>query len=444
MQKTEIREQFAGKKITLMGLGLLGRGLGLVRFLHSLGARLTVTDLKTADQLAPALESLSDLDGIDYVLGQHRLADFRTADMIIRAPNVPLDSEFIQEARDHKIPVKMDASLFVELIPSDIFVVGVTGTRGKSTVTHFIYEGLVNDGRRVHLGGNVRGMATLPLLEKVRSGDLVVLELDSWQLQGFGESKISPQLAVFTNLFRDHMNYYRGDMDQYFKDKANIFRYQSEADKLIVGQDLLPQVKALNPRSEVESVAEADWPADWPLALIGSHNIFNAALAKKALSTLEVSDQVIGSTAQSFTGLPGRLQYLGQKKGVHFYNDNNSTSPEAVLVAVEAVADQKGETVLIGGGADKDLDYSSFLQTIPSKIKKLILLPGEASVKIKSGWPESDKLIEVSSLAEAVAVALSEVQSGDRVLFSPGAASFGLFTNEYERGDLFIELFKQI
>ena len=119
----------------------------------------------------------------------------------------------------------MDASLFARLASAGVIIIGITGTRGKTTVTNLIYEILKRVGKRVFLGGNIRGVATLPLLKKVKSGDMVVLELDSWQLQGFGDTKISPQVAVFTNFMRDHMNYYRGDMDQYWSDKANIFKY---------------------------------------------------------------------------------------------------------------------------------------------------------------------------------------------------------------------------
>jgi UDP-N-acetylmuramoylalanine--D-glutamate ligase len=148
-------EYFAGKKITLMGLGLLGRGLGDAKFFAEAGAELVVTDLKTEDELAPSVAALADLqtaDGhaanITFHLGEHRLEDFENRDLIIRAPNAPLDSPFIAHAREHGIPIEMDAALFVRLIrefaaaagvPAPT-IVGITGTRGKSTVTHLAYE----------------------------------------------------------------------------------------------------------------------------------------------------------------------------------------------------------------------------------------------------------------------------------------------------------------
>ncbi len=203
-----IKEQFKGKKVTIMGLGLLGKGIGDARFLAECGADVLVTDLKTKEQLAAALEELKDYKNITYVLGEHRLEDFRDRDFVIKGGGAPLDSIYIAEARKHKIPVEMDASLFAK--HTEATIVGITGTRGKSTTTQAIYEILKTYYKKgtVFLGGNVRGTATLPLLLEAKKGDVVVMELDSWQLQGFGEAQIAPHISVFTNFLPDHLNYY--------------------------------------------------------------------------------------------------------------------------------------------------------------------------------------------------------------------------------------------
>src|SRR3990167_9139185 len=133
------KDFFKGKKITLMGLGILGRGVNVAKFLAECGAELTITDLKTEDQLAPSLKELSKFPKIKYVLGRHDLADFSGKDMVIKAAGVPLDSPYIAEARKNNIPIEMDASLFAKLT-ENIVIVGITGTRGKSTVTHFVYS----------------------------------------------------------------------------------------------------------------------------------------------------------------------------------------------------------------------------------------------------------------------------------------------------------------
>src|SRR3989338_927385 len=185
---------FKGKKITQMGLGLLGRGVGDAAFLAKCGANVLVTDLKSKKELAPSLKKLKKYKNIKYVLDRHRLADFRNCDFVLKAAGVPLDSPYIAEAKKHGIPIEMDASLFFKLMPKGVTFIGVTGTRGKTTTVHLIYEilkrlNLKDKKGSTFLAGNIKDTATLPLLEKVGLGDFVVAELDSWQLQGFGDSK---------------------------------------------------------------------------------------------------------------------------------------------------------------------------------------------------------------------------------------------------------------
>jgi UDP-N-acetylmuramoylalanine--D-glutamate ligase len=201
------KEFFSGKRTTLMGLGLLGRGVGDARFLAQCGAELLVTDLKPATELRSSLEKLKAFPNITFHLGGHQLEDFRNRDLIIKAAGVPLNSPYVAEAKKNSIPVRMSADLFAQL--AGVPIVGVTGTRGKSTVTHLIAHVLKQVGKKVLLGGNVRGTSTLELLSQVTSDTIAVLELDSWQLQGFGEAKMSPNVAVFTNLLADHQNYYQ-------------------------------------------------------------------------------------------------------------------------------------------------------------------------------------------------------------------------------------------
>jgi len=169
----DYQKYFKDKKITVMGLGILGRGLGYTKFLAECGADLIVTDLKPATALRSSLKELRKYRGIKYVLGKHRLEDFRNRDMIIKSAGVPIDSIYIKEARRHKIPIEMDVSLFAKLAP-EVMLVGVTGTRGKSMTTALIYEILskILKNKKIYLGGNVRGVATLPLLKKVKKGDV--------------------------------------------------------------------------------------------------------------------------------------------------------------------------------------------------------------------------------------------------------------------------------
>lgn len=435
---------FDNKKITLMGLGLLGRGIGVARFLAENGSILTVTDLKSETELAPALVELKDFSNIKYVLGGHNLEDFQTADLIIRAANVPLDSIYLAQAQRNNIPVKMDASLFCELLPDGVKTIGITGTRGKSTVTTLIYEILKESGQTVFLGGNIRGVATLPLLKEVKSGDTVVLELDSWQLQGFGDDKISPHIAVFTTFMNDHMNYYKGDMDRYLSDKANIFLYQQSDDYVVLGgqvADVISSKFGTAIKSKI-IVADSDIPADFSIKMVGEHNRYNATLALNTARVLNISDEISKKVIAEFPGVEGRLEILGTKNDILFVNDNNATTPEAAIAAVKSFPDHKGKIVLIGGGTDKVLDFTEYCQIIPDYVKSLILFTGTATDKIMELLPKDMSVTVVSSMAEAWQNALSQVEAGDLIMLSPGAASFGVFNNEYERNDQFVDLFK--
>src|SRR3989338_3058963 len=154
---------FKGKKVTIMGLGLLGRGVGDAIFLAKNGAKLTITDLKTVAELKPSLAKLKKYKNVKYVLGRHRVEDFTKADIVLKAAGVPLDSPYVLAAMEAGTRVEMDESLFVKLAPK-IKIIGVTGTRGKSTTSVLIYEILRAAAVRVHLGGNIRGSAALPLL----------------------------------------------------------------------------------------------------------------------------------------------------------------------------------------------------------------------------------------------------------------------------------------
>src|SRR3989344_154624 len=281
----DYKDYFKGKKITIVGLGLLGRGVGDAQFLAECGADLIVTDLKSKEDLALSLRKLKKYKNITYRLGEHNLGDFKNRDMIVKSAGVPLDSPYIAEAKKNKIPVEMDASLFAKFTPATI--VGVTGTRGKSTVTHLIAHILERAyPKHVFVGGNVRGIATLPLLRKTKVGDIVVLELDSWQLQGFGEAKLSPNIAVFTNFLPDHLNYYKGDMRKYFDDKANIFKHQKEDEVLVLGEQLL---KTQEGRSFLDAKRKGgpSWvvarksivPKSWEIKIPGEHNLANIACA---------------------------------------------------------------------------------------------------------------------------------------------------------------------
>lgn len=426
-----------------MGLGVLGRGVKVANFLAKYGAQLIITDLKEAEYLKSSLSKLKKYKNIKYTLGGHKLGDFKNKDMIIKAAGVPLDSVYISEARKNKIPVEMDASLFAKLSKSTI--IGVTGTRGKSTTTYLIYEILKRAGRKVFIGGNIRGQATLPLLDGLGKDNFVVLELDSWQLQGFGDAKISPHISVFTNFMSDHMNYYKNSMALYFNDKANIFKYQTKNDFLITGQGVFKAIEKyskLHPRGKVIVSSVKNIPKKWHPKLKGRHNLENIAHAIKVAEILQINKNIIRKAVENFGSIEGRLELVKIHKGIKIYNDTNATTPDATLVGLRTLSKNKN-IILIMGGADKNLDMSKLVKALPKYCKSVILLPSNGTDKII----KKIKIIkpkQVTNLKQSLAEALNSSKRGDCILFSPAFASFNMFRNEYDRGDKFIKLLKSL
>jgi UDP-N-acetylmuramoylalanine--D-glutamate ligase len=431
------QEYFSGKRITLMGLGLLGRGGGDAHFLAECGADLIVTDLKDEEQLAASVEPLRKFSNVTFHLGGHRLEDFKDRDLIVKGAGVPLDSLFIAEAEKHHIPVRMSADLFAEL--AGVPIIGITGTRGKSTTTHMIAAILEGSGTNVLLGGNVRGVSTLSLLSHVTENTIAVLELDSWQLQGFGGARMSPQVAVFTTFYPDHLNYYKSDLETYFADKAQIFLYQSDSDTLVLGAQVEPFIKKYGYQNKIRAhvvlTGSDALSKNITLKIPGEHNRYNAALAQEAARALGVDDEEIKKALESFEGVPGRLQFVREVRGIKIYNDNNATTPDATVAALYALGDEKKKNlILIMGGSEKNLDMEPLLKEIPNVCKEVLLLGGAGTERIKTRLSDA-KVYD--AMAPAVAAAMALAVPGDVLLMSPAFASFGMFKNEYDRGDQF-------
>lgn len=427
-----------------MGLGLLGRGVGDALWLARHGAELLVTDKKSEQELVDSLMLLSGHNTITFRLGGHDDADFQGNDLILKAAGVPLDSPYIKTAREHNVPVDMSASLFARIAPTPL--IGVTGTRGKSTVTHLIHTMLEAAGHTSLLGGNVKGVSNLALLDEADSAEYGVFELDSWQCQGFGEEysldapqvrqrPLSPHVAVFTTFMDDHLNYYMGDREAYLKDKANIFLHQSENDILVVGRQAETALTAYKQsmRARVIIADESDVPDNWSPRLIGRHNRYNIGLAVRVARELGVDEEFIRNTVESFAALPGRLEKVAEWEGVPVFNDTNATTPDATLTSIEAL-EHDYHVVLIAGGTDKGLDVTKLNEKLAT-MAHAILLPGTGTDKL-----EVLHATLVATLEEAVDEARRQAAQGSAVLFSPAFASFGLFKNEYNRGEQFTQL----
>ena len=446
------KEYFKGKRVTVMGLGLLGRGVGDAAYIAEAGAaEVIVTDLKTEEDLKESVEKLKGFSNVKFVLGGHREEDFLGRDLILVAPSVPLESPYVAAGVADGARKVQSAALFAEL--TKIPIIGVTGTRGKSTTSQMIHHVLsVVTGEEIILGGTVRGVSNLQLLNKVKSESLAVFELDSRQLQGWGWSKMSPQIAVFTNFMEDHLNYYEKGgksreeaLKQYFADKANIFLYQEESGVLVTtpavwemaGSEAAGQDITLG--QEVKLVDESILPKDTLLSMPGEHNRLNAALAYEALKSMSLTDEEIFPALASFPGVEGRLQKVGEINGVPIYNDNNATTPAATAAGLKAVASGQN-VVLLVGGSDKNLPVEELAREIEKSCVHVVLYSGTGTEKLKAALSPAISHEEHEKFKDAVEALLATSAPGNVALFSPGFASFGSeFRNEYDRHDMFVK-----
>ena len=453
MRKDLYKKYFHNKNITVMGIGLLGRSLGDIKFMAENGAHITATDIKSEDQLKKSLRLLKKFKNITYTLGKHMVGDFKKKDFILKGSGVSLDNKYIETAKDHTIPVYMSLAMVMDIIRKEgiaVTMVGITGTKGKSTTTAMIEAIVKKSGKHYHMAGNIRGIANLPLLKNIKDGDIIIAEIDSWQLQGFHDVHISPQIAVFTNFFEDHLNYYDGSMKNYFYDKSAIFAYQTEHDVLIMTNEAKNAIAEYseNPLRSRKIIASFGKNlSDRTYTLFGRHNEKNIALAYQVGIQLDIPEETIFHALENFKAIDGRFQYVCTKKGIYFYNDNNSTTPDSTIVSLQSLQKQypTANIIWIGGGANKQFNYGALSRYIQRNISFSILFSGSATDALKSYFgPRFERVIETMSMKTAVNIAWEKAEPGDIVILSPAAASFGIFNNEYERNDLYLSHIKKL
>ncbi len=450
--------ELRGKRVLIMGLGLHGSGIASARYASEHGAVVRVTDLRPADILAPSIVALEGLP-IEYMLGEHRNEDFLWAEIVLHVPGARRDSPYLRLAREHGARIEQEIALFFEECRGRI--IGVTGTRGKTTTTSLIYQLLKANGMPTVIGGNVSGVETLSLLPTISSETYVVLELSSWQLEGLAPHKVSPFVSVMTNVYPDHLDTYSG-MEEYANAKATIFRYQHESDLAIFNYD--------NPwtRRFGEEAMAGTWytslerwgsfarhsPEVLPFIfyetpMIGKHNLENILLATTTARLLGVPDEVISNTVRNFHGVAQRLEEIANIKGVRFINDTTSTTPVAGRVALNAF---DGQIVLVAGGNTKCLPLEDWPETIVKRCRDVILLEGTGTQELLPALEQAAQMLGVANpvrgvfddFSIAMDRAVSLTRAGDVLLFSPGFTSFGMFLNEFDRGDRFVAYARSI
>jgi len=444
----------SGKSVLVMGLGQFGGGVDSAIFASGAGAKVTVTDLADEKVLEGSLARLGACD-IEYHLGEHRAEDFKDADVVIVNPAVPPDSKFLKIARKANKLITSQIEIFFQFCPCRI--VGITGANGKSTTAaltaHLLREGIGQKGieyRRVWLSGNIGNRPLLGMLEEMDTRDVVVLELSSFQLEQLSRIKKAPDVSVITNLTPNHLDRH-GTFEAYCEAKKNIFKFQ----KINKSR---PAVAIFNVRDPVTAgwfkhyskepgrrcltfkAADVSEEIRRVFKPPGEANLSNLAAAAAAARELGLSDEQMRRAVGTFEALPHRLELVATIRGSKWYNDSIATTPASAIAALEAFEAPK---IIIAGGYDKGLAFDELGEKIAQKAKAAILI-GKTATKIAAAIQAAGKTgVQVEfagSMAEAVDCACRLARDGDVVLLSPACASYDMFTNFQQRGEVFKEL----
>ena len=459
----EFNNYLKGRKVAIIGIGV--SNIPLIKYLHDKKAIVTVFDSKEIDSIdKEIMDTIVDF-GMEFSLGKRYLEKLNGFDIIFRSPScLPTVPELVKEAERGAI-ITTEVEMVIELCPG--LVIGVTGSDGKTTTTTLIYEIIKEKGYNCYLGGNI-GIPLFTKLEEMLPEDIVVLELSSFQLMNM---KISPKISIITNITPNHLNVH-SDMEEYIEAKKNIFKYQDKDGLLILNYDNeITRECAKEAKGKVIFFSSKNKNIDGYIVddgkiklcenglrkhvldtknmkLRGVHNFENtccAIIATKDLVDIETATKAINE----FKGVEHRLELVKETNNrIKWYNDSVSSSPTRTIAGLNAFSFRN--IILIAGGYDKNLDYNVLAKPIVDNCKALILL-GQTSDKIEKAVNlELNKskraliIYRCESLKQTVVTANSIAIQGDIVLFSPASASFDMFKNFAERGELFKECVRKI
>jgi len=454
--------EFKEKRVTVMGLGRFGGGAGAVRFLADRGARVTVTDLQSEEELADSLVQLDGLPLEAVHLGGHVEHDFLHTDLVVANPAVPRRNKFLETASRAGIPITSEMNLFWLFNRGQ--VIGVTGSNGKSTTAGLVHSILKSADVKCRLGGNI-GTSLLPDVDDIEPDEWVVLELSSFQLDDLDRLPSSPHVAVVTNFSPNHIDWH-GSLAEYRRAKQSIVRWQTPDCAAVLNQDD-PDVAGWPTFGRCYWFGETDLgregifadgddfvlrysdvTAEFPLArwlkLPGRHNVQNAMAAVCAALAAGVRPSDVQAGLEAFCPLPHRLEFVAEVAGRTFFNDSLATTPESTIAALDAF---DAPVVLLAGGYDKQIDLTLMAECI-SRRAKAVALMGQTAEHLESliefCSDENAATARVcESFDDAFGWACQQANSGDVVLLSPGCASYDWFRDFRQRGDRFTELVRE-
>ena len=430
--KTDFKKMLKNKKVLIWSLGLHGGGIGAAKFFAKNEADVLVTDLKDKVALKKSIDKLKQFKNIQYHLGEHLKEDFKNNDLVVINPAVKPTSEFYKLAKKNKQKLITDMGFLMENTPA--FVIGITGTKGKSTTTKLIYDlityeikkkenSFFKNYNKVYLGGNIR-VSPFDFIDKLDEKSIVVLEMSSFQLYHSQYAKTSPNISIITNIVPEHLDWHI-DFEDYQRSKCLVFKYQKKNDILVINKKL--KKLAENSKGKVYYT--------------NGENIDNVYQFAKAL---DIKKEDVDLVIKNFKGLEGRQEFVEKINDRIFINDTCATHPEANLYALKTFENP----ILIWGGVDKGFNIKPLAKEFMKRNLRLFIFKGTAGERmlksLKKEYIKKHVTSNIQTMDDAVEMAYKISKKGDVILLSPGAASFNMFLNEFDRGEKFVKAVKKL
>lgn len=436
--KREIIKLLNNKNIAFLGFGIENQALLSWLIKQKINGKFTICDRRR--KVKDNFKILGNNKNIKWQLGRQYDAKLENFDIIFRIAGYPLFTRQIKLAERKGTLITSASELFLKICPSPN-IIGVTGSKGKGTTSALIVHFLKKAKKRVHLGGNI-GIPMFSLLSKIKPNDWIVLELSSFQLEDYS---VSPHISVITNFSREHLapadpnnpNYHKS-MNLYWQAKANIFKWQKTGDYLVINKSL-EEKKILGKAKKIyftKSILKTK--------LVGEYNKENIAAAETVAKIIGIKKSIVGKALSSFKGLPHRLEFVGEYKRVKYFDNSFATTPEACIFDLYSFSEP---IILFLGGSDKGANFKKLARTVKKQVKFVVLLKGKATPRIRKELLKvnfnSKQMKLANSMSVAVKIAKAEAIAGDVVLLSTACASFGMFKNYKERGDIFQQEIKK-
>jgi len=429
-----------------------------VRWLSLHGAHVTLSDMRSEDELRVARESLAEFE-ITWALGGHPLKLLDSVDVLCPSGGVPLTLPIVAEAVSRGIPLSNDSQIFMEVVPCK--TIGITGSAGKTTTTTLVGRMAKNAcGDKAYVGGNI-GDPLINYVDAMKADDIAILEFSSFQLE---QMTLSPSIAAILNVTPNHLDRH-GTMEAYTAAKARILEFQSKDDVAVLGHDdkgawsLRDMVQGRMFTFSLSDLDEGldgaylhedllnlrDGNAYLPLIsrekilLRGDHNVLNVLAAFTIGHAAGFPLDAMLEAVDDFRGVPHRLELVRELRGVRWYNDSIATAPERSMAAIRSFDEP---IVLLLGGRDKDLPWDELMKLVNERVDHVVLF-GEAAEKIQKTANSLGRgkmrfsVTRVDGLHGAVLKAAEVAESGDVVLFSPGGTGYDEFKDFAERGERF-------